>query len=196
MNSMKLAVILIGLALASSHSFGQSDLQSQIRSVGQAQEQIRQDEDARKAQLIAEQKEKERLRTGQQREKDLRALEIESKRIDAVQEIEKKRIDTAQAAAKEQAALVREKQAKDEKERQRNRAYEDEIRRLDLVERKADLATKRARADRANDYIDKELSREDAKTDVIQSGADANRNIGEGARELMKGIGKGAETAK
>ena len=61
------------------------------------------------------------------------------------------------------------------------------------MERKAELATKRARADRSNDYIDRELSREDAKTNVVNSNADANRNLSEGGRDMLKGIGKGAE---
>jgi hypothetical protein len=46
---------------------------------------------------------------------------------------------------------------------------------------------------RADDYIDQELNREKAKTDVIQSDADANRNVSTGAKNMMTGIGKGEE---
>jgi ribosomal protein L31E len=61
------------------------------------------------------------------------------------------------------------------------------------MERKADISSRRARADRANEFIDRELSREDAKSNVINSNADANRNISEGGRDMLKGIGKGVE---
>jgi hypothetical protein len=36
------------------------------------------------------------------------------------------------------------------------------------------------------------LKREDASTDVVQSRADATRNVSEGERDLRSGMGKGA----
>lgn len=169
------------LGFITSTAFAQLDLQSQIGSIRQSQDQIKSEEDARRRQFIAEQKERERIKADQDRVNQERAFEVEKKRIDA-----------AQVAERDRMALARERQAREEKEKSRNRAFEDEQRRLDLMDRKADIATKRARADRSNDYIDRELSREDAKNDVIKSNADANRNLSEGGRDMMKGIGKGA----
>ena len=62
-----------------------------------------------------------------------------------------------------------------------------------LEEKQLELQVKKAKVKRADDYIDQELNREKAKTDVIQSDADANRNVSTGAKNMMTGIGKGEE---
>jgi multidrug resistance efflux pump len=89
------------------------------------------------------------------------------------------------AAAAEQARIAA-------KDKARNQAFEDEQRALDLEERKASVAGSRAHAKRANDYIDADLKKKNAQTDVIQSEADANRNISKGAGDMLSGVGKGA----
>lgn len=176
--------IFLSLAFVTLFANAQIDM-SGIRAAGAAQEQNTRQAEEQRRQYMAEQKERERVRAEQERMAQERAFEVEKKRIDA-----------AQAAERDRMALVRERQAREEKEKSRNRAFEDEQRRLDLMDRKADLATKRARADRSNDYIDRELSREDAKTNVVNSNADANRNLSEGGRDMMRGIGKGAERGR
>jgi hypothetical protein len=50
-----------------------------------------------------------------------------------------------------------------------------------------------ARAARAKEYVDADLAKQKAEADVIQSNADATRNVSEGMKELQTGIGKGAE---
>ena len=50
---------------------------------------------------------------------------------------------------------------------------------------KIQLSKKRKRAEREDDFIDVELKRSQAQTDVLQSEADAQRNVSEGAKELM-----------
>jgi hypothetical protein len=58
-----------------------------------------------------------------------------------------------------------------------------------------ELQAAKARVDRANDLINAELKRTDAQTDVIQSQADANRNISSGAKVLLERTGE-AEVKK
>ncbi|HCR5563817.1 TPA: DUF5384 family protein, partial [Shigella flexneri] len=43
------------------------------------------------------------------------------------------------------------------------------------------------------EFIDQELKHKAAQTDVVQSEADANRNMTEGGRDLMKSVGKAEE---
>jgi membrane protein involved in colicin uptake len=78
------------------------------------------------------------------------------------------------------------------RERARNQAYEDEQRLLNLEERRAQVAASKAQAKRANDYIDADLKKKNAQADLVQSEADANRNISKGAGDMMSGVGKGA----
>ncbi|EOA7021212.1 DUF5384 family protein, partial [Escherichia coli] len=55
------------------------------------------------------------------------------------------------------------------------------------------LAKEEARVKRENEFIDQELKHKAAQTDVVQSEADANRNMTEGGRDLMKSVGKAEE---
>ncbi|MBB0677941.1 DUF5384 family protein [Escherichia coli] len=54
-------------------------------------------------------------------------------------------------------------------------------------------AVQPARVKRENEFIDQELKHKAAQTDVVQSEADANRNMTEGGRDLMKSVGKAEE---
>lgn len=105
------------------------------------------------------------------------------------QSIEDQRASRAAAAA---SAEQKKRQEVADRERAKNDAYRDEMRRLDIQERKAGIAGNRAAASRANEYIDRDLKKQDAQTDVIKSNADANRNISSGAGDMMRGIGQGA----
>jgi hypothetical protein len=119
----------------------------------------------------------------QQRQNDMRrqAAEAQAKR-DA-------QAAAAQASRDAQAAEQAKIAARD---RARNQAYEDEQRLLNLEERRAQVAGSKAQAKRANDYIDSDLKKKNAQADVVQSEADANRNISKGAGDMMSGVGKGA----
>ena len=181
MKHFKIAILLAAPLLLGTTAFGQS-LSEQLQAVRSAQDRIKADKDIRQRQQRAEQEARQQAFQERERERQQQAFELEKKRIEANQAIEKQRLDAA-----------REQQARAAKERARTQAYEDEQRRLDLMERKAELAARRARADRSNDYIDRELGREDAKNNVINSNADANRNLSEGGRDMMRGIGKGVE---
>lgn len=107
----------------------------------------------------------------------------------------------AAAAAKARAAAQAEARRKQEALEQRNydnamadkkrdQAYEDELRQLELEERKLELARKKARVNREDDFIDQELKNQAAHTDVVQSRADAARNISSGTKTLMEKEGE------
>lgn len=94
----------------------------------------------------------------------------------------------AQAEASKHAAIQKAKQAEAAKsiaqaevlrakENERHIAYEEELRKIQLESLKLDLKAKSTRVDREDDIIDSEIKRADAQTDVIQSEADAKRNI-------------------
>lgn len=146
------------------------------------QDRIKAEENVKNNQMRAEQQLRQKLAQERERERQLHSFALEQKRIEANQAVERERL-----------ALIRKQQTQAARDRARAQAYEDEVRRLDLQERRADVTMRRARADRSNDFIDRELSREDAKSNVINSNADANRNLSEGGREMLKGVGKGAE---
>ena len=75
----------------------------------------------------------------------------------------------------------------------RDQSYEDELRSFRDSETKLALAKEEARVKRENEFIDQELKQKAAQTDVVQSEADANRNMTEGGRDLMKSVGKAEE---
>lgn len=103
----------------------------------------------------------------------------------------------AETAGKKAAAQAREKARlaaakKDERaygeyiaDKKRDQAYEDQLRLLELEALKLELERKKARVKREDDFIEQELKREAAKTDVIQSDADAQRNISKGTEVLL-----------
>ena len=140
---------------------------------------------------------------------------IHQKNVVEAQELERKRIEEAQAERvsaeiryrmkqenieKERKAAMKKREeaektrmAEVQKDKKRDQDYEDELRKLAVEDRRLSLQEKKARADRANEYIDADLNREKARTDVVQSEADATRNVSQGQKELMTGAGKGAE---
>lgn len=110
----------------------------------------------------------------------------------AVSESEAYEAAQRRARAKAKAAAEAEKKAERERayneyltDKKRDQSYEDQLRLLELEERKLELERKKARVQREGDFIDQELKREAAQTDVIQSEADANRHLSKGAEVLM-----------
>ncbi|MCI6988895.1 MAG: DUF5384 family protein [Campylobacter sp.] len=67
-------------------------------------------------------------------------------------------------------------------DKKRDQDFEDELRRLELEERKA---MRQARFKRADEFVSEELNRQKAQTDVIQSEASVDRSLAEGAKDLM-----------
>ena len=102
-------------------------------------------------------------------------------------------------------AAVTEQQAGEAKEHKRQQANlaaqraareqrENKLRDMQVESMSLDLDAKRARVKRSNEFVDQELKRQAAETDVIQSEADANRNISSGIGENLKSHGRAAET--
>lgn len=151
--------LLHGLACAlmlSIHNVATADLSSQLEAVASAEREA----EAYQAKVRREAARKAAI----QREKREKAIAAEIAEIKA----EKERDYNERIADKK-----------------RDQSYEDELRALELEERKLELARKKARVNREDDFIDQELKREAARTDVIQSDADATRHLSRGAENLM-----------
>ena len=87
----------------------------------------------------------------------------------------------------ETSKLIAQKKAK---EQERNTRYEDDLRELEIAEKKLRLKAIETRVNRENDFIDSQLNREKAKTDVVQSEADVRRNVSSGVKSYMTDKGK------
>lgn len=121
----------------------------------------------------------------------IRQAAAEQARAEARDEANRRQRAASQQAAAQKAAAQRQVQdAENKRVRTREEGFEDELRALELEERKLELQAKRARAARANDYIDAELRESAARTDVIQSDADASRNVTSGTKALLEDSGK------
>ena len=121
----------------------------------------------------------------------LRQAAADQAREDARIAADRRQRAAAQQAAAQRAAEQRKSQEIEHKRVQtREENYEDELRALELEERRLALQDKRARTARANDYIDAELRNSAARTDVIQSEADSARNVTSGAKSLLEDSGK------
>ena len=171
---MKKILLCAILTTLSSTAFA-SSLQDQISAVSEAEQQGKNEEKKEHDEWVAE-----------------RNREIQQ---------EKQRRANAQAAAnKKAAAVAAERKARQDKldadaatDKKRDQGYEDELRSLEIQKQKLALAKEEARVKRENEFIDQELKRSAAHTDVVQSEADANRNMSEGGRDLMKSVGKAEE---
>ena len=146
----------------------QADLSSQIDSVGTAV-------DVHDEQVAAWQAQQQAAYAAQQAEADRRQRMADHQAAKA-QAAEQSRLNKIAAA---KAART----AKDD-------AYADEQRELDLQSRKLDLQAKAVVVSRENDVINSGIAREKAKTDVIQSNADATRNVSSGIKSNLEDSGK------
>lgn len=97
----------------------------------------------------------------------------------------------AQARAAEQSAARRKAVAQEQaRMRKRNEQQRDEEHALDIEERKLRLQAMKARTERTNEFIDAELRDSAAQSDVVQSKADALRNLSSGTKTLLEDAGK------
>lgn len=120
----------------------------------------------------------------------LRAAAAAQARAEAQAAASRRERAAAQQAAQVRAAAQRQVQEQEHKRvLTREERFEDELRALELEDRRLELQAKRAKAARANDYIDAELRDSAARTDVIQSSADATRNVTSGAKTLLEDAG-------
>jgi Family of unknown function (DUF5384) len=167
----RLAAISLFLAVPTL-AFAQTSLSDQINSVYSAQQQ---NDYAAQAAAQAQQRE---VLAEQHRQwataREARAAAREAQRTQAAREM-----------AREAAA-----QAAAEADKKRDQAYEDQLRALDIQEKILQLKADRAKVARANDYIDQDLNRSRAETDVIQSQADATRNISSGEKSFLNQAGR------
>ena len=121
----------------------------------------------------------------------IRQAAAERARDEARSAADRRQRAVAQQAAQQKAFEQRKAQELEHKRVQtREEGFEDEVRAMDLEERRLALQAKRARAARTNDYIDAELRDSAARTDVIQSEADSARNVTSGAKSLLEDTGK------
>lgn len=127
----------------------------------------------------------------QERAEQLRQAEAARVRREANEAAYRRNKLAAEERARQQALELRKSQEAEEKRlRSREEQFEDEERALALEERRLKLQAMRARAARANDYIDAELRESAARTDVIQSEADSARNLTSGTKSLLEDSGK------
>ena len=162
-------VFLCAILASLSYPAIASSLQDQLSAVAEAEQQGKNEEQRQHDEWVAE-----RNREIQQ-EKQRRA---------------NKRAATAAANKKARQDKLDAEASADKK---RDQSYEDELRSLEIQKQKLALAKEEARVKRENEFIDQELKHKAAQTDVVQSEADANRNMTEGGRDLMKSVGKAEE---
>ncbi|AOM42254.1 DUF5384 family protein [Xenorhabdus hominickii] len=152
-----------------------SSLQSQLSAIAQAENEGKTEEQKQQVALQAKlEKEARAEKAKKQKEAATRAEKI--RKHEAAQSVEKQR-RLADAAA----------------DKKRDQTYEDELRKLELEMKKLELEKRVARVKRENDFIDQELKTQAAKTDVIQSEADVNRNLSSGGKALLESEGRARE---
>jgi len=175
---------VLTVCLLASAVVGAQTQQEQLNNLNAAQNQILSAEQARQADIARQQYEAQ-----QQAEKRAAQQRAQQQKIQA----EQLAIQKQREAAAEEAA--RERKYEQQKDKDREQAYQDKLRQQEIEAREADLAMKKAKAKRADDFAEQALNREKAQTDVIQSEADATRNISEGSKNLQTGQGQGAAKA-
>ncbi|WP_329911584.1 DUF5384 family protein [Serratia quinivorans] len=152
-----------------------ADLQQQLAAVAQAEQdgkqQEQQQQNARQAELART------FRAEQQRQAHAAAVRADAqRRRDAALQAERKQT---------QAVILADKR--------RNQSYEDELRALNIQKQQLALEKETARVKRENDFIDQELKAKTAQTDVMQSEADANRDLSSGGKALLQSEGRARE---
>lgn len=121
----------------------------------------------------------------------LRKAEAARARQEANEEAYRRKKLAADQSARQQAlALSKVREAENKRLRSREEQFEDEDRELELEERRLKLQALKAKAARSNEYIDAELRESAARTDVVQSEADAARNVSSGAKSLLEDTGE------
>jgi len=120
-----------------------------------------------------------------------RQVAAEQARVAEQERAKQRQQQEAQRLAANRASAERkEQQAEAQRLLSREEKYQDEIRAIELESRQLDLQAKRAEVKRKDDYIDADLSEQAARTDVVQSSADANRNLALGNKALLEDTGE------
>jgi hypothetical protein len=92
----------------------------------------------------------------------------------------------AEARAQRRAVLAQQaRYAAARADKLRDQAYGDQLRSIQIQEEQTQLDMDKAKAARANQYIDQDLNRQRAETDVVQSNADANRSVASGVKTYL-----------
>jgi hypothetical protein len=178
--------LILTIALFSSYVQAQPSLEDQISAVNNSYQTLKAEESERRAEQTRQAEAKAVFDREQSAKQEAEYRKTQMKLKAESEATAKAKASAAQAAAK----LKDEERLKD---KNRNQSFEDEVRQLAIEERRIELAEKKAKAARVNEFLDQDLNRQKAHTDVVQSEADATRNISEGAKDMMKGVGKGAE---
>ncbi|MFJ7311471.1 DUF5384 family protein [Pseudomonas sp. NPDC098747] len=105
-------------------------------------------------------------------------------------ERQRKRVASQRQAQAVALEAKKAKEAEIQRAQARNERFEDEARSLDLESRKLELEARKAQVARSDEYIDAELRAKAARTDVVQSEADATRNISSGTKALLESTGE------
>ncbi|TLU73191.1 DUF5384 family protein [Lichenicoccus roseus] len=126
----------------------------------------------------AQQQQEEQYRSAQadQREREQRDRQVQARHSQA-------QADARLARENERVASARASQ-------QRDQSYQDQLRALAIQRQVLDLQAVKTRVARENDYIDRDLAKKGAETDVTESEAIATRNLSMGARTLLERTGE------
>jgi hypothetical protein len=177
-------------------AYAQNTLTDQINAVAAAQERERAHQqmllraEAEQAARVAAQQRAAAIAVEQQRlaaQKAARAEVMADKKRDQDYEDQLRSLQIQQARLK-----LLEEQQRVTLDRERDLAYQEKLRELDLRQKTQELKRVETRVSRENDFIDRELRHQDADTDVVQSGADAARNVSGGAKVFMEDVGAAA----
>ncbi|MDR0217510.1 MAG: DUF5384 family protein [Enterobacteriaceae bacterium] len=168
-------ILISSLLISLSTPVFASSLQDQLSAIAQAESEGMAAEQKLEAEKQAKSEKAERI-AREKRQREATARAEKTRKQEASREAERQRV-LAEAKA----------------DKTRDQSYEDELRKLELEERKLELQRRAARVKREDQFIDQELKREAAKTDVIQSDADANRNLSTGAKSYLESEGKAQE---
>jgi hypothetical protein len=149
--------LLLGCCLLCSVVAHAQTLQDQINAVGAVQER----EEARRKEWLREQTARQERAAAQQR---------------------------AAHEARERARAAETKAAQDEAaaDKRREQQFEDRARALAIREKELELKRLEARTKREDEFIDQDLARRRAATDVVQSQADANRDVSSGVKTFLQ----------
>jgi hypothetical protein len=164
-----MVLVLVMVAVAPAAGLGQT-LQDQINAVYQAQ----QEQEARQRAAYA-------ARQATIRREHEEELAVQKARL--AEAVARQREQAAEAAA----------------DKRRDQSYEDKLRELNIQRQEVELQAQKTVAGRENDYIDSDLARRAAETDVIRSRAenlrsqaDANRNVSSGVKDYLEQSGAAA----
>jgi hypothetical protein len=176
---MKIGLLLAALSLNPTIVFAQNTLSDQINAVDAAQNRQRAAAMAAEATQRAAQQGYERRLLDQQKA----TAALRQQREEAAASLQRQREEAVLAERRKQQEEVA-------ADKRRDQAYQDKLRDLDVQQRTLAVEAEKARVARANEYIDQDLKEQAARTDVVQSNADATRNVSAGAKTLLEKTGE------